>query len=80
MSAEILSFRRPEQSNELPGHWRSFANWCAEHPELLKGGEHFFCTSMAKWAGTPTEKQLWWLDLIRRRYENTSLGRTAARS
>jgi hypothetical protein len=65
MTATIVQFRPPP-----PESWRSFCRWCLMHPGRLKTvKEYAFIESMTTWPGRPTEKQLWWLDLIRSRYE-----------
>jgi hypothetical protein len=47
--------------------WRDKVAACTAHQHCLNDRERAFVLSLAKWRGTPTEKQLAWLDRI---YEN----------
>ena len=47
--------------------WRDKLTACAAHQHCLNSRERAFVLSLARWRGTPTEKQLAWLDRI---YEN----------
>jgi hypothetical protein len=47
--------------------WRDKLAACTAHAHCLNSREHAFVQSLARWRGTPTEKQLAWLDRI---YEN----------
>jgi hypothetical protein len=49
-----------------PG-WRDKLTACAAHQHCLNNRERAFVLSLARWCGTPTEKQLAWLDRV---YEN----------
>jgi hypothetical protein len=47
--------------------WRDKLTACTAHQHCLNSRERAFVLSLARWRGTPTEKQLAWLDRI---YEN----------
>jgi|SRR5262249_12909726 len=47
--------------------WREKVRACAAYPHLLNDAERAFVLQLARWNGTPTEKQLAWLNRI---YEN----------
>jgi hypothetical protein len=47
--------------------WRDKLTACAAHQHCLNSRERAFVLSLERWRGTPTEKQLAWLDRI---YEN----------
>jgi hypothetical protein len=47
--------------------WRDKQRACQAHEHCLNSRERAFVLSLARWRGTPTEKQLAWLDRI---YEN----------
>jgi hypothetical protein len=47
--------------------WRDKLTACQAHQHCLNSRERTFVLSLAQWRGTPTEKQLAWLDHI---YEN----------
>ena len=47
--------------------WRDKVVACEAHRHCLNNRERAFVSSLARWRGTPTEKQLAWLDRI---YEN----------
>ena len=47
--------------------WRDKLAACTAHQHCLDSHERAFVLSLARWRGTPTEKQLAWLDHI---YEN----------
>jgi hypothetical protein len=47
--------------------WRDKVAACEEHRHCLNSRERAFVFSLARWRGTPTEKQLAWLQRI---YEN----------
>ena len=53
----------PEPSSERRS-WRDRRAWCAQHPEFLSARELEFITSLKRWRGTPTPKQLDWLNAI----------------
>jgi hypothetical protein len=55
----------PETPRKLG--WRDKVAACAAHQHCLNNRERAFVSSLARWRGTPTEKQLAWLDRI---YEN----------
>jgi hypothetical protein len=44
--------------------WRDRRAWCARHPEFLSVRELEFITSLARWRGHPTVKQMDWLRAI----------------
>jgi hypothetical protein len=44
--------------------WRDKLAACAAHRHSLSARERAFVQSLANWRGTPTEKQLAWLDHI----------------
>jgi hypothetical protein len=50
-----------------PIGWRDKVRACQAQQHRLNSREHAFVSSLARWRGTPTEKQLAWLDRI---YEN----------
>ena len=47
--------------------WRDKQRACQAHEHCLNSRERAFVLSLARWRGTPTDKQLAWLDRI---YEN----------
>jgi hypothetical protein len=47
--------------------WRDKVAACSAHEHCLNSRERAFVFSLRRWRGTPTEKQLAWLDHI---YEN----------
>ena len=76
--AVILPFRARAETSAFPSDWKRFARWLREHPEHLRTtNEEVFVSSMATCVGAPTARQLWWLDLIRVRYEQTDDPSTA---
>jgi hypothetical protein len=50
-----------------PIGWRDKVRACQAHQHCLNTRERAFVSSLVRWRGTPTEKQLAWLDRI---YEN----------
>jgi hypothetical protein len=50
-----------------PIGWREKVQACKAQCHCLNDKEHAFVRSLARWRGTPTDKQLAWLDHI---YEN----------
>jgi hypothetical protein len=44
--------------------WRDRRAWCAQHSEFLSARELEFITSLARWRGHPTPKQMDWLRAI----------------
>jgi hypothetical protein len=54
----------PSPSEPRPLHWREKAHACANHLDVLNQAERKFVLQMTRWHGTPSEKQLAWLNRI----------------
>jgi hypothetical protein len=57
----------PPPEPDQPMSWREKCAACKARQHHLNERERAFVSSLARWRGTPTEKQLAWLDRI---YEN----------
>ena len=55
----------PPDDHYSNSHWRSAAEFCARHPDLLNDWQQGFIDSMLKWRWTPTQKQLDVLENLR---------------
>lgn len=45
-------------------HWRDMARACADCPDVFAPREWKFVRDMARWRGTPSDRQLEWLESL----------------
>lgn len=55
------------QADSDDGDWRAIRDFCLKHEMHLREREREFLSSLRKWRGNPTEKQLDWLTAIYKR-------------
>jgi hypothetical protein len=66
--ADSLQLDTPDPNPDPPKlGWRDKVAACKAQPHCLSDRERAFVLSLSRWRGTPTNKQLAWLDRI---YEN----------
>jgi hypothetical protein len=62
----------PRENNNKRRSWRDRRAWCAEHSGHLTARELEFITSLARWRGYPTPKQMDWLEAIEEKIRSRS--------
>jgi hypothetical protein len=62
--------KKPKREAAMPD-WRQQALFCDQHRDALSESEKGLITTLLRWRGTPTPKQVDWLTLIVTRLQRT---------